>query len=103
MAKWLETALAHELDRSLEIELDADPAIAPLSKLERRSYTADRRVEQVDDTSQLSESELAVERNPSIRQGFQVAQTVPGVQRARHRPRMICEPVSDVKTASYGT
>ena len=58
-------------------------------------------MEQALEPRQLAEIELTAERNPSIGQRFQVAQTVPGVQRAGHRPRIICEPVSDVKTVSY--
>ena len=58
-------------------------------------------MEQALETRQLADVELTAERNPSISQRFQVAQTVPSVQRARHRPRIICEPVSGVKTVSY--
>ncbi len=101
VTKRLEATLALKLHRDLQVQLGGQPLVAPLSKTQRCSYTAELRVEQAEEPGQLTNIERAAERNPSTSQRFQVAQTVPGVQRARHRPRIICEQVSGVKTVSY--
>ena len=99
--KRLEATLTDELDGGPIIELHAEPAIASLLEIQRCTYTARVRVKQALEPRQQPDVELAAERNPSIRQRFQIAQTVPSVQRAGHRPRIICEQVSGVKTVSY--
>ena len=99
----LEATLTNELHRSLDTRAQA--ANQPSRRCRKSqccSYTA-ARPNRADSTSRVSLPivELATERNVSISHRFQVAQTVPGVQRAGHRPRIICEQVSGVKTVSY--
>src|SRR5262245_27881528 len=58
LAERLETTLTHDIQRRLIVELQRQPSVAALSKMQCCSYTADVRMQQARKPRQLTDLEL---------------------------------------------
>src|SRR5207344_1196254 len=89
LSERLETALTEQLDRRIERERRRDRTDSALSEMQACSYTAGRGMEQPGEPRQTRELELSIKLALPPAERLEIAQTVPGTQRAGHRARII--------------